>query len=228
MALYTISDLHLSLSSDKPMDIFDGWQNYVERIRKNWTRIVNPDDAVVLPGDLSWGLRLEETKADFEFINSLPGKKYIIKGNHDYWWTTMRKMKNFFAKHGFDTLDFIHNSAVVVGNVCACGARGWFFDDTESSQKVILREASRLETSLKIAADTGLEPVVFLHYPPVYGGQVCEEIFDVIKKYRVKRVYYGHIHGENAAKLAVGSYQGVKFRLVSCDQVDFTPVLVEK
>ncbi|HHW46307.1 MAG TPA: serine/threonine protein phosphatase [Clostridiales bacterium] len=228
MALFAISDLHLSLSSDKPMDVFTGWQNYVERIRANWVKVVKPDDTVILPGDLSWGLKLEEAKADFEFINNLPGKKYIIKGNHDYWWTTMRKMKNFFEKNGFDTLDFIHNSAVTVGSVCACGTRGWFFDDTESSQKLILREAGRLETSLKIAADTGLEPIVFLHYPPVYGGQVCHEIFDVIKKYGVNRVYYGHIHGENAAKLTVGSYEGVKLRLVSCDQVGFTPVLVER
>lgn len=228
MALFAISDLHLSLSTDKPMDIFSGWQNYTERIKINWNKIVDPDDTVVLPGDLSWALKLEEAKSDFEFINNLPGKKYIIKGNHDYWWCTLRKMKNFFAENGFDTLDFIHNSAAIVDNVCVCGTRGWFFDDTNSNNKVILREAGRLEASLKMSVDTGLEPVVFLHYPPVYGDQVCDEIFSVIKKYNVKRVYYGHIHGENAAKLAVKEFQGVNFKLVSCDQVDFTPVLIEK
>lgn len=226
MALFALSDLHLSLSADKPMDVFKGWDNYVERITANWNRIVTDEDTVVLPGDLSWAMKLEDTAADFAYIDRLPGKKLLLKGNHDLWWCTMRKMETYFAEQGFSTLRFVHNNAVPVGEYCVCGTRGWFFDDESGDKKLILREAGRLETSIKAAEQTGLEPVVFLHYPPVYGEQVCEEIFAVLKAHAIQKVYYGHIHGAAMYKAVNGLYEGMQFRLVSCDCVGFTPVLV--
>ncbi len=228
MALYALGDLHLSLSGDKPMDIFRGWDNYVEKIEKNWRHLVTDADTVVLPGDLSWAMKLEDTTADFSFIHGLPGKKLLLKGNHDLWWCTMRKMESFFVQQGFSTLRLVHNNAVPVGDVCVCGTRGWFFDDLSSDKKVILREAGRLETSIVAAEQTGLEPVVFLHYPPVYGDQVCDEILSVLKRHAIKRVYYGHIHGAAVYRAVNGIYDGIRFRLVSCDCVGFTPVLVEQ
>lgn len=226
MALFALADLHLSLSADKPMDVFRGWDNYVERISANWKKIVTDEDTVVLPGDLSWALKLEDTAADFAYIHSLPGQKLLLKGNHDLWWCTMRKMENFFAEKGFTTLRFVHNNALPVGNVCVCGTRGWFFDAESGDKKIILREAGRLETSIRAAEETGLEPVVFLHYPPVYDDRVCEEIFQVLVRHEIRRVYYGHVHGPAAIKAVNGLYEGIRFQLVSCDCVQFTPVLV--
>ncbi|MCI8361077.1 MAG: serine/threonine protein phosphatase [Clostridiales bacterium] len=226
MALFALADLHLSLSADKPMDVFKGWDNYVERIAENWKKIVTDQDTVVLPGDLSWAMKLEDSAADFAYIDALPGQKLLLKGNHDLWWCTMRKMETFFAQKGFTTLRFVHNNAVPVEEYCVCGTRGWFFDDDSGDKKVLLREAGRLETSIAAAEQTGLEPVVFLHYPPVCGGQVCEEIFSVLTKHHIQRVYYGHIHGPGAYRAINGMYEGILFRLVSCDFANFTPVLV--
>jgi predicted phosphohydrolase len=229
MALFAIADLHLSLGSEKPMDIFRGWEDYQQRLEKNWRSAVSSGDTVVLPGDLSWGMSLEESLADFAFIESLPGKKIILKGNHDYWWSTRRKMEDFFTLHGFTTLTVLHNSCVPVGGVCVCGSRGWFFDETEGSdKKVLLREAGRLDTSLRLGAQTGLETVAFLHYPPVYGSFECPEIMDVLIKYGVKRCYYGHLHGRAARTAFEGESGGVSFRLVSADRLGFAPLLVDK
>lgn len=224
MSLYAISDLHLSLSADKPMDVFRGWNDYVNRIKANWTRIVNEDDTVVIPGDISWALRLQDAREDFRFINALPGKKIILKGNHDLWWSTAKKLTDFLEENSFDTISFVFNNAVPTEKYAVCGTRGWFYD-LKSEDKVVRREAGRLETSIKAALATGLEPLVFTHYPPVYGEWVCEEIFSVIKKYGIKCVWHGHIHGSgfNNAK---SSYDGVEFRLLSADCVDFSPVLI--
>lgn len=226
--LYTIADLHLSLSSDKPMSIFSGWQDYVERLGKKWRALIGEDDNVVLAGDLSWAMKLEDTAADFAFINALPGQKLILKGNHDYWWTTAKKMMSFFEANGFSTLHLLHNNAYPIGSVCVCGTRGWFYDCEKAEDlKILNRECGRLRTSLECAKKIGLEPVAFLHYPPVYADYECTEILKVLKEYGVKRCYYGHIHGGAAAKKAIqGEYQGIFFRLISCDTTCFTPVLV--
>ena len=224
MSIYTISDLHLSFGTDKPMNIFKGWDNHTERLKANWQRLVREEDTVVLPGDFSWGLKLEETKKDFEFLESLPGKKLLLKGNHDLWWSTAKKLREFFYNNNFSSVDIIYNSCAVAENRAIAGPRGWFYDDT-ASKKVLLREAGRLDASITEAEKTGLPVEVFLHYPPVYGKEVCEEIFCVIKKHGIKRVYHGHIHGAGVNN-AVSEYEGVKFKLISCDCVDFTPVLV--
>lgn len=222
MSLYAISDLHLSLSSDKSMDVFRGWDNYVERLKANWTRLLKDTDTVVIPGDISWALKLSETKEDFAFLDSLPGKKIILKGNHDLWWSTSKKLTEFLEENNFSTISFVFNNAIVVEDKAVCGTRGWFYD-LAPDDKVVKREAGRLETSIMAAEKTGKTPVVFLHYPPVYNEWVCEEIFSVIKKHGIKTVWHGHIHGSgfnNAKK----EYDGVNMRLLSADCVDFCPV----
>lgn len=228
MSLFAIADLHLSFGADKSMDVFPGWQDYTVRLEKNWRAIVKTEDTVVISGDISWGMKLEETKKDFTFLNDLPGKKLLIKGNHDYWWSTKKKMDSFFEENGFHTLSIVFNSAVSVGNVCVCGTRGWFYDaETDADKKILNREVGRLNASIDIAEMVGLEPVVFLHYPPVYGDMECREILDVLLERNIKRCYYGHIHGGNAAKKAVtGLYKGVNLQLISCDYTGFTPVLI--
>ena len=151
MALFTISDLHLPLGIDKPMDIFGGeWDNYVERIEKNWQAIVKDEDFVVLPGDFSWASYLDEAKADFEFLNKLNGKKYLLKGNHDYWWTTKNKMDNFLAENGFDTVKILHNDCIVYENTALCGNRGWsLVSESEDDKKIYQRAGRRIEARRK-------------------------------------------------------------------------------
>lgn len=224
MALYAISDLHLSLSADKPMDVFKGWTDYVNRIEKNWKRLCTDEDTIVIPGDISWALHLDEAVADFKFLDSLPGKKIILKGNHDLWWSTAKKLNEFLEKNEIKTVSFVFNNTVIAEGKAVCGTRGWFYD-LAVEDKVVLREAGRLETSIKAALESGFTPVVFTHYPPVYGDWVCKEIFEVIKKYDIKKVYHGHIHGSGFNN-AVKEYDGVEFKLLSADCVDFTPVPV--
>ena len=226
MSLFAIADLHLSFSADKPMDIFKGWSDYVQRIENNWRKMIEPDDTVVIAGDVSWAIKLAETEADFRFIHNLPGQKIILKGNHDLWWSTLTKMNAFLADKGFDSIRFLHNNAWPVEEFCVCGSRGWFFDAEETGSKVLLREAGRLETSIGLARETGLEPVVFLHYPPVWGGMVCSEIMDVLVRNGIKRCYYGHIHGKKAFKIVRGCHSGIKFELISSDFTGFCPVKI--
>lgn len=229
MALFAISDLHLSLSADKPMDIFRGWENYVERLEKNWRAVITDADTVILPGDLSWAMKLEDALEDFSFVDKLPGQKYLLKGNHDLWWTTAKKMTEFFSQNGLNTLHFLHNNCVTAENVHLCGTRGWLYDEdkyTENDAKILNREAMRLRASLQSAPDDGKERVVFLHYPPVYGNTRCEPILAVLREFGVKRCYYGHIHGSGAALAINEMRENIRFRLVSCDFNDFSPVLV--
>ena len=223
MSIYAISDLHLSFGADKPMNIFKGWDNYSDRILSNWKRVVKDEDTVVLPGDFSWAMKLEETKKDFEFLNSLPGKKVLLKGNHDLWWSTMSKLRNFFSENGFSDIDIVFNNCVIADGYAIAGTRGWFYDN--SDKKVLSREAGRLETSLKSAEETGLPIIVFLHYPPVYGEFVCDDILNVLKKHNVKKVYYGHIHGAGFNN-AVKNYEDMELKLISCDCIDFTPLRI--
>ena len=229
MALYAIADTHLSLSANKSMTVFSGWDDYVSRLENNWRRLITDGDTVVIAGDISWGMNLKQAKDDFAFLHSLPGKKLILKGNHDYWWTTRRQMDLFFEENGFDTLRIVHNDAVAVEDRFAvCGSRGWFFDAEEDADKlVLLREAGRLRTSIRAAKETGLEPVVFLHYPPLYADQRCPEILDVLKEEGIDRCYYGHVHG-NGIRLAVqGEVDDVRYRLISADALQFCPIFVD-
>lgn len=228
MALFAIADTHLSLSTNKSMNVFSGWDDYVERLEHHWRELITDEDTVVIAGDVSWGMNLKQAQADFAFLNSLPGKKLLFKGNHDYWWTTRRQMDLFFEQNGFDTLRIVHNDAVEVeGKYAVCGTRGWFFDAEEDADKlVLLREAGRLRTSIKAAKETGLKPVVFLHYPPRYADQVCEEILAVLQEEKITDCFYGHVHS-NGIRLAVqGEVEGINFRLISADALHFCPILV--
>ena len=223
MALFTISDLHLSFSSNKPMDIFKGWDDHASRIERNWKRIVGEGDTVVLPGDFSWSMKLEDSLEDFRFLESLPGRKLLLKGNHDLWWCTLTRMKRFLSDNGIGSVDFVHNNAYAVGTCAVCGSRGWFDDGEEISEKLLRREALRLKCSIDAAIATGLKPVLFTHYPPFFNGKPCSEIFEVIKQSGIDRVYHGHIHGSGLTRQC---YDGVTACLVSCDCIDFTPVLI--
>ena len=228
MALFAIADTHLSLTTNKSMSVFSGWDDYVVRLEENWRNLVKPEDTVVIAGDISWGMNLKQARDDFAFLHNLPGRKLILKGNHDYWWTTRRQMDLFFAENGFDSLRIVHNDAVEVdGRYAVCGSRGWFFDAEEDADKlVLLREAGRLRTSIRAAKDTGLEPVVFLHYPPIYADQICAEIMDVLKEEGISRCFYGHVHGKGIRLAVQGEVEGIRFQLISADSVHFCPLVI--
>lgn len=225
MALYAIGDTHLSLSSDKPMDVFGGgWTGYVDKLREGFSR-VGAEDTVVICGDVSWGMSLEEAKADFAFLDALPGKrKLLLKGNHDYWWTTAAKMNRFFQENGFSTLEILHNNCAVYEDIALCGTRGWFYEEDrgEHSAKIFNRELMRLETSLKAGGER--EKICFLHYPPIYQGYRCQEIIDLLKRYEVKLCCYAHLHGPSHRFAVNGQRDGVDFRLIAADYVGFQPV----
>lgn len=223
MALYAIGDTHLSLSVNKPMDVFGGgWEGYIEKLREGFSE-VREEDTVVLCGDLSWGMSLEDALCDFSFLNELPGQKWLLKGNHDYWWNTASKMKSFFEENGFNKLHILHNNCAFYGDVALCGTRGWFFEENAApqSEKVFRREMMRLEASLKAAGDS--EKLCFLHYPPRYQGYLCQEIIDLLEKYQVKACYYGHLHGPSHRLAREGIYENVDYHLVAADYIGFKP-----
>lgn len=224
MALYAIGDPHLSLGVRKPMDVFGGaWEGYVEKLRQGFQGLAE-EDTVVLCGDISWGMDLEEARADFAFLDALPGgRKLILKGNHDYWWNTASKMERFFAGNGFSTLKILHNNCYFYKDTALCGTRGWFYEET-GSQKVFQRELIRLEASLKAAGEA--EKLCFLHYPPLYQGYACPEIMELLERYQVKRCFYGHLHGGSHRLAIEGTRNGVEYRLVAADFVRFSPVRI--
>ena len=224
MALYAIGDTHLSFGSDKPMDVFGGgWTGYVEKLRQGFSE-VGAQDTVVLCGDLSWGMSLEQAREDFAFLDALPGKKLLMKGNHDYWWTTAAKMNQFFQANGFSSLRLLHNNCHFYGDVALCGTRGWFYEEDrgQHSAKIFNRELIRLESSLKAGGER--EKYCFLHYPPLYQGYRCQEILDLLERYGVTRCFYGHLHG-GSHRLAVTGRQGkVEYQLIAADYLGFRPL----
>lgn len=227
MALYAIGDLHLCLGAPKPMDIFGGaWVGYMEKLRDGLS-VIKPDDTTVLLGDLSWALDLQSTGADFAWINQIPGKKIILKGNHDYWWSTAGKFYKFCQENGFSDMWILNNNHYVYKGFAICGTRGWFYEETRSGEhdeKVFKRELMRLEASLKSAGD--LPKIVFLHYPPKYKGYECQEITDLLKRYGVRQCFYGHLHGASHGLAMEGQWDGVEYHLVSADKLGFRPFMV--
>lgn len=233
MALYTIADLHLSVGVQKPMDIFGGrWQGYMEKIEKNWRAVIAPEDTVVIGGDISWGLNLNESLPDFQLLSDLPGKKIIGKGNHDLWWCTIRKMKRFFEENQIKNIDFLFNNCFIYDNIGICGTRGWFFEENFKEchdEKIFRRELIRLETSFKRAQAQGVEEIIcFLHYPPIYANFRCGEIIELLQRYGVRQCVYGHLHSDSLRYAVTGVHDGIDFRLVSGDYIDFMPVLLKK
>lgn len=219
----------MSLGTSKPMDIFRGWDNYVERLSKSWEERVQPEDTVVLAGDISWAMKLADCEKDFAFLQNLPGQKLLLKGNHDYWWSTASKMERFFTESGFTTLKLLHNNCYLVDGVALCGTRSWLFDVGEAhDEKVMNRERGRLVASLEAAQAADVhEKIVFLHYPPVCATARAEEILQILHDYGVKRCYYGHLHGASIARAVQGQVEGITYRLISADAVQFCPVRVE-
>ncbi|MCL2055075.1 MAG: metallophosphoesterase [Oscillospiraceae bacterium] len=223
--LFVIADLHLSLSVNKPMDIFGGWDDYMERLKKSWKEKVSSEDTVVIPGDISWAMNFEQARADFELLNQLPGLKIILKGNHDYWWSTVSKINKFLAENGFNSIKILHNNHYAYGEYGICGTRGWINETEEPADaKVLAREVGRLEASVSSAVKKGLTPIVFLHYPPAYGGEYNRGIMEVLHRYHVKQCFYGHLHGANSHKKALrGEHDGINFELIASDYVQFIP-----
>lgn len=227
MSLFAIADTHLSFGTNKPMDTFEGWQNYTQRLKKNWNNLVNDNDCVIIAGDVSWAMNFEQLYADFDFMNKLNGKKIISKGNHDYWWNTLKKMNEFVDENNFDTISFLHNNSYEFDGFSVCGSRGWLFDtDEEQDEKVLNREVLRLKMSLDSAKSE--DKMVFLHYPPITTNEKCEEILKLLKDYGIKKCYYGHLHGV-AAKYAIDDkIEEIDFKLISADRLNFTPYLIKK
>lgn len=239
MSIYTIADLHLSLGvgNEKAMDVFGNrWQGYVDKLEKNWRAIVDNDDTVIIPGDISWGLSLDEALEDLRFIDSLPGTKYLGKGNHDFWWCTQKKLNEFFDINKITTIKFLYNCAYEVEDYIICGTRGWFYDDSVSGipagtdfDKLVNREAQRLKISLdeaKVLHDSSEKPIIcFLHFPPVWNGTACEPFIDLLCEYGVKKCYFGHIHGAYNSP-PFHEYRGITFTNIAADYLNFVPRII--
>lgn len=224
MALYAIGDLHLCLGAPKPMDIFGGaWVGYMDKLKEGMS-VITPEDTTVLMGDLSWAMDLDHAQADFAWINEIPGRKIILKGNHDYWWSTAAKFQKFCEANGYENLSVLNNNFFEYGDYAICGTRGWYYEEnrgTSHDEKVFKRELIRLEASLKAAGEK--PKLVFLHYPPRTKVYLCPEILEILNRYDVRRCFYGHLHGP-AHKVALeGQWDGIEYRLLAADFIGFKP-----
>lgn len=229
MSIYVIGDLHLSFSTDKPMDIFgDNWEDHTEKIKENWLKKVTENDTVILPGDFSWATYLEETYKDFEFLNSLPGKKILSKGNHDYWWTTVTSMKRFLKENGFNNIDFLYNNAFLVENKIITGTRGWINSwKSQENFKILKRENERLKISINKGISefgTDKEIITFIHYPPFYKESIIPDEINfskTLKDFGIEKCYYAHLHGESHKDAIEGNVNGIDYKLISSDYLKF-------
>ena len=226
MAIYTIADLHLSFAEPKPMSIFgDNWEGHSEKTRKNWIEKVKPEDTVVLPGDFSWSMYLEDTYQDFSYLTSLPGKKILLKGNHDYWWTTLKSMRDYLKEHQLENIDFLYNNSYLIGDYIIAGTRGWTHSENTEDEKIRNREKIRLELSIQDGIKKfgdKKEIIVCTHYPPFGENNLIE----IIKKYKIKKCYYGHLHGDAHKEAVQGKVDGIEFRLISSDYTEFNLVKI--
>lgn len=238
MSIYVIGDLHLPFGEDKPMDIFgEKWQGYTEKLKEDWKYKVKPEDTVILAGDFSWATYLKNTYKDFEYINNLPGRKILLKGNHDYWWTTIKSMKQYLEENKFQNIEFLHNNSFCIENRIIVGTRGWALLDTENSSKMIKRESLRLELSIKDAIQKygeDKERICIMHYPPLTKTKMKNEytydseFLDVMKKYNIKKCYYGHLHGNSHKDAVEGRIEGIEIYLISGDYLEFNLKLIDK
>lgn len=238
MSLFVMADLHLSSDRSKSMEIFGPrWQDYMEKIQKNWNLVVSPEDTVIVPGDISWSLRLEDSLDDFRFLDGLNGKKLIGKGNHDFWWSTHSKLRTFWEQNQISSVDILYNNAHRFENCIVSGTRGWFVEENQQHTvgnvehaKIVNREAIRLRLSLEESVrlrgdDKDLPIVVFLHFPPVWNDFVCREILDVLHEFEIKTCYFGHIHGAYYAP-RTQTFEGINFTICAADYLNFTPLPV--
>lgn len=228
MALYTIADLHLSFSSDKPMNVFGSlWENHIAGLQEGFSSLTD-DDVIVIPGDISWAMSLQNSLEDFKFIDALPGKKIISKGNHDYWWETATKTKRFFSENGISTIEILHNNAFRVDDFAICGTRGWFFEEENgSSRKIYDREIGRLRRSLEEGKKLYCEKTFcFLHYPPICAGYECDEITNMLEEFGVSECFFGHLHGYGHKSAFEGVHKNVRYSLVAADYLSFKPKFI--
>ena len=235
MAIYTIGDLHLSFNEDKPMSVFgENWEGYEEKVKESWISLVTEKDLVILPGDFSWSMYLKDTYKDFEYLNALPGKKILLKGNHDYWWSTVNSMRNYIKENNFQNIDFLYNNAYEFEDKIIVGTRGWSFGEDAESKKMIQREVARLELSIKSGIENygeDKEKIAFLHYPPIIKQHLqnneINAFIEILKKYHIKKCYYGHLHSTAIKEAVEGEHFGIDFQLVSADATQFNLVKVK-
>lgn len=238
MAIFVIADLHLDIGNhQKSMEIFGNrWRDYEHKIQKNWMRLVADGDTVIVPGDISWALTLEEVLPDLKWIDALPGRKLLMKGNHDFWWSTAAKMTRFLEENSISRIDFLNNNAVEVEDYILAGSRGWFTDlsmqngtQTVDYSKIVNREVIRLRMSLecakKLQAQSGKEIIAFFHFPPVWNEFCCEELIDVLLEYGIHRCYFGHIHSCYTVP-STFEFKQIRFQIISADYLDFIPQIL--
>lgn len=223
MAIYAISDLHLSFNTDKPMNIF-GWNDYEEKIKEDWNKKVKEEDLVLLPGDFSWEMKIDNTYKDFEYLEKLPGKKLLLKGNHDYWWNTLKSMRDFLEQNNIKNTDFIYNNSYEFDGSIIAGTRGWnLTSENLEDEKIQKREAIRLENSIK----NGIEKygdkniIVCMHYPPILRDNKDNRFTQILEKYHVGCCVYGHLHGKSQSNVIEGLYNNIEYKMVSCDYTNF-------
>ena len=252
MSIYAIGDLHLSLNKEKPMEIFGlNWKNHEQKIKENWEKTVSKDDLVLLPGDFSWEMHLKDMYEDFKFLNDLPGRKLLLKGNHDYWWTTLAKMREFVEENKFSNIDFVYNNSYLFEDKIIAGTRGWALNDTDNGIKMNHREEERLKISLKSGVESfgDKEIICLMHYPPIVTEEENQEssqkkennkidnqkniklkisnYVQIMKEYNVRTCLYGHLHGESHNEAFEGVIENINFKLVSSDYLDFKLYKVE-
>ena len=233
MSIYAIGDLHLSFETNKPMNVFgENWDNYEEKLQQSWNEIIKEDDTVLISGDFSWATYLKDTLQDFQYLNNLTGKKVLLKGNHDYWWTTLKSMREFLNQNNFTNIDFIFNSSYECDEAMIVGTRGWAFNETENSDKMLKREASRLELSIKdaIQKSNNKKIICMMHYPPITKNMIeikqKSEYLEILKKYNITECIYGHLHGNSHNEAVEGNVDGINLKLVSSDYLEFKPIKI--
>ncbi len=238
MSIFVIADLHLSSDGSKSMEKFGSrWINYIQKLNERWRAVVRESDTVIIPGDISWSLKLEDSLEDLRFLNGLPGKKLIGKGNHDFWWSTATKMNAFFEENGLDTLQILYNNAYELEDCIVCGTRGWFVEESQQNTvgsvdyaRIVNREVIRLRLSLdeakKLRDQTHKPLLLFFHFPPVWGDFVCREIVDVLHEYEIDTCYFGHIHSAYHMPQKF-TFEGIQFALIAADYLNFTPSLIK-
>ncbi len=231
MSIYAIADLHLAYSQNKPMDIFgDEWLGYMDKIKLNWEMIVKDNDTVLIPGDISWAMHINEALEDFMFLESMPGRKIIIKGNHDYWWDTVSKIKRFFEDNRIRSIDILHNNSYLVEDAQIFGTRGWILKNTpefsDHDDKIYKREIERLKLSLSSMNSEVKKRIVMLHYPPISYSNKKNEFTDIMDGYGIDISIFGHIHSSNSADGYNCVIGNTEYKLVSSDHIGFKPVRI--
>jgi uncharacterized protein len=228
MGLYAIADLHLALSGDKPMDVFgDKWYKHDEKIKENWSQLVREEDTVLIAGDISWSMKMEEGMRELQWIHDLPGRKYIIRGNHDYWWGSINKLNNLY-----DDMKFVQNNFFTYEDYAICGTRGWTCPGgdrfTAKDEKIYKREIIRLRLSIEAAKKSGYNKYIcMIHYPPTNDKFEDSGFTEIFKEYGVEKVVYGHLHGPSLNRILTGHRDGTEYIITSCDYLNFKPIKIK-